>query len=245
MTRCRTWTAIFALLIVATALPLVVAPPKAEAAPLRARLVHAKLHLQRVRHHLAIARTKLHIALSVESALADSAATATEPAATATESAATATDSAAVATQTLTPQAAAQDVSAWRTRVVRWRVLTKRSQRQVARLARAYRLQRSLAIWERQGNWSPIIRVAAAKYHVSAAGIYRMMMRESGGDRYAGSQHAFKGLFQYYPGTWSASWNPWRGDSIYDGSSQIFATCYAVHKGYGPSMWTSTYAYAF
>ena len=43
----------------------------------------------------------------------------------------------------------------------------------------------------------PIIEVAAAKYHVSAAGMYRMMMRESGGQRFAGSSSAFKGLFQY------------------------------------------------
>ena len=69
--------------------------------------------------------------------------------------------------------------------------------------------------------------------------MYRMMMRESGGRRYAGS--TFKGLFQYHPGTWTASWNPWRHDSIYDGSSQIFATAYAVHRGWGPRMWPNTY----
>ena len=87
-----------------------------------------------------------------------------------------------------------------------------------------------------------IIKVAAAKYHVSANGMYRMMMRESGGQRYAGSSSAVKGLFQYWTGSWSASWNPWRGDSIYDGSSQIFATAYAISKGMGPQMWTTTFA---
>ena len=110
------------------------------------------------------------------------------------------------------------------------------------RLARQYRRQQQLAAWERSGTWRPIIEIAAAKYHVSAGGIYRMMMRESGGHRFAGSSSAFKGLFQYHAGTWTASWNPWRGDSIYDGSSQIFATCYAVSRGMGHSMWTTTFA---
>ena len=112
----------------------------------------------------------------------------------------------------------------------------------VRRLARQYRQERQMASWEQHHQWMPIIEVAAAKYHVKADGMYRMMMRESGGQQYAGSSTSFKGLFQYYTGTWAASWNPWRGDSIYDGSSQIFATAYAIHRGMGPSMWTTTFA---
>ncbi len=112
----------------------------------------------------------------------------------------------------------------------------------VRRLARQYRFARTMVAWERSGKWMPIIEVAAARYHVKADGIYRMMMRESGGQRFAGSSTSYKGLFQYWTGTWSASWNPWRHDSIYDGSSQIFATCYAVSKGMGPQMWTTTFA---
>jgi hypothetical protein len=88
----------------------------------------------------------------------------------------------------------------------------------------------------------PIIKVAAARYHVKADGMYRMMMRESGGRRFAGADSPYKGLFQYWTGTWSASWNPYRRDSIYDGSSQIFATACAIHKGMGPQMWTTTFA---
>ena len=110
------------------------------------------------------------------------------------------------------------------------------------RLARQYRFRLRMAEWERRGEWMPIIRVAAARYHVSAAGMYRMMMRESGGRRYAGSGSAFKGLFQYCTGTWAASWNPYRHDSIYDGSSQIFATAYAISRGMGRQMWTTTFA---
>ena len=89
-----------------------------------------------------------------------------------------------------------------------------------------------MATWERRGKWMPIIEIAAAKYHVKADGMYRMMMRESGGQRYAGASCAFKGLFQYWTGTWAASWNPWRHDSIYDGSSQIFATAYAITRAW-------------
>ena len=111
----------------------------------------------------------------------------------------------------------------------------------VRKLGAQYRLQVQMAAWERQGRWMPIMRIAAARYHVSAPGMYRMMMRESGGQRCAGSSTPYKGLFQYHTGTWAASWNPWRHDSIYDGSSQVFATALAIHRGMGASMWTTTY----
>ena len=115
-------------------------------------------------------------------------------------------------------------------------------QTRVRRIARQVREQLQIADWEQHAKWMPIIKIAAAKYHVKADGMYRMMMRESGGRRFAGANSAFKGLFQYWTGTWAASWNPWRHDSIYDGSSQIFATAYAIHKGMGPQMWTTTFA---
>ena len=88
----------------------------------------------------------------------------------------------------------------------------------------------------------PIIKIAAAKYDVKADGVFRIMMRESGGDARAGAGSQFKGLFQYWTETWKNEWNPWRKDSIYDGTSQIFATAYAIHKGMGPQMWTTTFA---
>ena len=115
-------------------------------------------------------------------------------------------------------------------------------QKRVRRIARQVRQQLQMADWERHAKWMPIIDIAAREYHVKADGIYRMMMRESGGRRYAGADSAFKGLFQYWTDTWAASWNPWRHDSIYDGSSQIFATAYAIHKGMGAQMWTTTWA---
>ena len=114
--------------------------------------------------------------------------------------------------------------------------------KRVHRLAMRFRAEKQMAGWERRGKWMPIIAIAAARYHVKADGMYRMMMRESGGQRFAGSNTSFKGLFQYYTGTWASGWNPYRHDNIYDGSSQIFATAYALSRGMGPSMWTTTYA---
>lgn len=107
------------------------------------------------------------------------------------------------------------------------------------------RIQRrkQIAEWNRRGQWWPLLKIAGKRYGVNPSGLHRMMMIESGGQRYAGS--AFKGLFQYYPGTWRAGWNPWRNQSIYDGWAQIQATAYAVHKGMGPAHWTTTYRAAF
>jgi hypothetical protein len=129
-----------------------------------------------------------------------------------------------------------------RARVVKARRAVRIWRHRVQRLARQYRFKLRMAEWERRGEWMPIIKVAAAKYDVKADGMYRMMMRESGGQRYAGASSAFKGLFQYCTSTWTASWNPRRSESIYDGSSQIFASAYAISKGMGPQMWTTTFA---
>ena len=114
--------------------------------------------------------------------------------------------------------------------------------RKVERLAAAVQQEDDIDAWEERGEWMPIIKIAADKYDVKADGIYRIMMRESGGDPRAGAGSQFKGLFQYWTGTWKNDWNPWRDESIYDGSSQILATAYAIHEGMGPQMWTTTFA---
>ena len=128
------------------------------------------------------------------------------------------------------------------TKVANARKAVRVWQRRVRRIARRVRQQLQVAEWERHAKWRPIIEIAARTYHVNAGGIYRMMMCESEGRRFAGADSAFKDLFQHWTGTWAASWNPWRHDSIYDGSSQIFATAHAIHKGMGPQMWTTTFA---
>ena len=110
-------------------------------------------------------------------------------------------------------------------------------------LADKLKLRLMIACWNRAGEWKPLIAIAAARYHVSADGLYRLMQYESGGNRYAGG--TYKGLFQYYPGTWRGAWNPWRDLGIYNGWAQIRATASAIDRGMGPSQWPNTYWRAF
>jgi hypothetical protein len=70
------------------------------------------------------------------------------------------------------------------------------------------------------------------------------MEAESGGSATVSNGTDY-GLFQYSPGTWKGSWNPWHAASIVDGSAQIKATALAIHLGYGPAWWPTTYSYAF
>jgi peptidoglycan hydrolase CwlO-like protein len=95
-----------------------------------------------------------------------------------------------------------------------------------------------------QGSWWPAIQAAAKAKGISARGLYRLMMVESGGVATITNGVNY-GLFQYSPGTWHGGWNPWRGRPITDGAAQIKATALAIHLGYGPSWWPSTYPYAF
>jgi hypothetical protein len=219
--------AIIAFLIVATALTtalttVVITPDAQASTPLRGKLRVAQRSLRQANDRLKAA----------EAALAAAQAGITESVAL-------------LAGQDLAPpQAAAApaSVAQLKAKVAKARKAVRIWQQRVQRIARQVRQQVQMADWERHAEWMPIIKVAAAKYHVKADGMYRMMMRESGGRRYAGSSSPYKGLFQYWTGTWAASWNPWRHDSIYDGSSQIFATAYAIHKGMGAQMWTTTWA---
>jgi hypothetical protein len=219
--------AIIAFLIVATALATalataVITPDAHASTPLRGKLRVAKRALRQANDRLKAAEAALAAA---QIGITDSVAL--------------------LAGQDLAqPLAAAEptSVAQLKARVAKARKAVRVWQQRVQRIARQVRRQLQMADWERRAKWMPIIKVAAAKYHVKADGIYRMMMRESGGRRYAGASSSFKGLFQYHTGTWAASWNPWRHDSIYDGSSQIFATAYAIHKGMGAQMWTTTWA---
>jgi hypothetical protein len=234
--RRKSWTAILAVLIVTialtTATTVTIAPVADAATPLSGKLRIAKRALRQAHERLEAA----------EAALAAALAGATDS--SATDSATT--DSAA----TLSGQASALPVTAAETptvdelkaKVAKASRAVRVWHRRVQRIARRVREQLRIAEWERHAKWMPIIEIAARKYHVKADGMYRMMMRESGGRRYAGADSAFKGLFQYWTGAWAASWNPWRHDSIYDGSSQIFATAYAIHKGWGAQFWTTTWA---
>lgn len=95
--------------------------------------------------------------------------------------------------------------------------------------------------------WWPLIKQAADANGISAAGLYRLMMVESGGNAaiVGGAGHKFCGLFQYWPPLWKGSWNPWRGRSIFDGAAQIKATALAIRLGHGPQWWAPSYQWAF
>ena len=95
------------------------------------------------------------------------------------------------------------------------------------------------------GPWWSLIQSAAASNGVSARGIYRLMMVESGGSATVVGPGGYYGLFQYSPATWSGSWNPWRSARINDGSAQINATALAIGQGYGHAWWDPSYTWAF
>jgi len=221
--RRKSWIAILAFLIVATALTTAITTPDADAStPLRGKLRVAKRELRQAHDRLEAAEATLAAALAGT----------TDPVGTLSGQASALPETAATLTS----------VDQLKAKVAKARKAVRVWQKRVRRIARRVREQWQIADWERHAKWMPIIEIAARKYHVKADGMYRMMMRESGGRRFAGADSAFKGLFQYWTGTWAASWNPWRHSSIYDGSSQIFATAYAIHRGMGPQMWTTTFA---
>jgi hypothetical protein len=97
------------------------------------------------------------------------------------------------------------------------------------------------------GGWWPLISDAAKANGISAEGLYRLMLIESGGNEsiVGGAGGRFCGLFQYWPGTWKASWNPWRDCSIFSGAAQIKATALAIKMGKGPYWWNPSYQWAF
>lgn len=62
--------------------------------------------------------------------------------------------------------------------------------------------------------------------------MYRVMMCESSGNRYASGWRArYLGLYQYAPSTWRGIWNPYRNYSMWDARAQIFATAKAWSIG--------------
>ena len=95
-----------------------------------------------------------------------------------------------------------------------------------------------------QGQWWPLIQQAAGANGVSARGMYRLMMIESGGYPSIVGPGGYYGLFQYAPVTWRGSWNPYRSSAITDGAAQIRATALALGMGHG-AWWEPSYSWAF
>ena len=96
-----------------------------------------------------------------------------------------------------------------------------------------------------QGQWWPLIQQAAGANGVSARGMYRLMMIESGGYPSIVGLGGYCGLFQYRPVTWKGSWNPYRSAGITDGAAQIRATARALKMGHGHAWWDPSYSWAF
>ena len=119
----------------------------------------------------------------------------------------------------------------------RWTVKVDRLQQRVRQLVRIER-------WNRRSQWKPLIAIAARKYGVGRAGLYHMMMLESGGQRTADSG-PYHGLFQFMDREWAAGWNEWRAHNIYDGWSQIQLAAKAISRGMGPGVWPLTYRMSF
>jgi len=150
----------------------------------------------------------------------------------------------ALATRLLADAVVSDDeISALQTRVSLTKTLAHRWAVKARRLAKRVHRRRQIATWARQHDWRPLIEIAGRKYGVSPAGLYRMMMFESGGRPAVGT--TYKGLFQYAPSTWARHWNPWHQESIFNGWAQIRATALALSKGMGPSQWPNTYPMAF
>jgi soluble lytic murein transglycosylase-like protein len=81
---------------------------------------------------------------------------------------------------------------------------------------------------ERFGTWGPDLVAAAAMYGQDPAALYRVMICESGGNAYA-DNGVCKGLFQFNPGTFAGT--PYGGDSIFDGTAQIYAAAWMWSQG--------------
>ncbi len=225
-------TAIAASLLLAVTLSTGLAAAKADAAtPLRAKLQTAQRELKRANQRLAAAQQALDEALALQA----------EPVPDgATEGPTSAVRSSGALRSARVAEPA--DIKALRTRVTQARKQVSQWKKRVSVLTAQVQEEEQIEAWENEHDWMPIMEIAAARYHVKADGMYRMMMRESGGNPRAGASGQFRGLFQYWTGTWKNTWNPYRDQSIFDGSSQIFATAYAIHKGMGPQMWTTTFA---
>ena len=225
-------TAIAASLLLAVTFTTGLAASRADAAtPLRAKLETAQRELKRANQRLTAARQALDEALAAQvTPVVDG--TTEDPGSAVRLSTARGSE----------PVAEPTDIDALRARVTQARKQVTRWKKRVSTLSARVEEEKRIEAWESKRDWMPIMEIAAARYHVKADGMYRMMMRESGGDPRAGASGQFRGLFQYWTGTWKNSWNPYRDQSIFDGSSQIFATAYAIHKGMGPQMWTTTFA---
>jgi hypothetical protein len=244
--RCKTVLSLFILLTVVSTTILAFSGSEAQAATLQARLKVARQALSVAKVRLTKAQADLAALLAAGQPVTTAGTTAaTSP----TPTPAPSTSATADPAPSATPSPAAIDpvlLAALQAAIDNAHHKVKVYAALVTRLAKAVRVENTLTRWEQTGNWYPLVRYLAAPYHVNAASLYRMLMLESGGRKFArGGGGRFVGLFQYYPGTWRGSWNPWRTASIFSARAQIRATAVAIRHGFGPRWWPHTYRMAF
>ena len=236
--RLRTLITIIALTVVAAGIAAAPAMAKEPSIPkLKQQLRHAKQQRERARDRAQAASRDLAGALALQASAGGGS---TGPAIAPPPVTMDQTLAAALLADGVVT---ADEVAAAQRRATKAKRLARRWTAKVRLLEKNLRTLRQIAEWNRRGTWKPLITIACKKYGISAAGLHRMMMLESGGRRTVGGM--YKGLFQYYPSTWAGSWNPWRHESIYNGWAQIRATAYALSRGMGPSQWPNTYPMAF
>lgn len=84
-----------------------------------------------------------------------------------------------------------------------------------------------------KGKYMDLINAAGAKYGVSPAALYCLMIRESNGNARSAAAAGYKGLFQYGDGAWSnlSSKAGYKGASVFDPEAQIYTTAWAISNG--------------
>jgi soluble lytic murein transglycosylase-like protein len=267
----RRWRVLLVTTILCAALALLASSP-AQASSTLAKLRHARHDLRAAKLHLRQYRALLRAMLAAQAAADSGSGSQTTTVATPapmpdaspsplTEpSVSTTPDPSASATPSPDPSpivspspnlgvpatvaapVASLTVEELRAKIVRAKVRVHRRRHTVLRLARRLAVERATA----RGYYVPLIRDVAGRNGISPAGLYAMMILESGGRATAVSGGgAYMGLFQYSWSTWHGAWNGWRTSSIFDPAAQIRATARALRRGYGPSMWPNTYWRAF
>jgi len=235
--RLRTLTIATALTILATV--VTAAPAFGRDAPVsqvRQRLGHARLMRQRTHDRAAVAAADLAGAKELLMATGAGAAGAVTPPATMDQQLAASLLADGVVT---TGEVAAlqHELAVVRHAALRW-------DRKTHDLKHRLRELRRIAVWDRRGDWKPLIAIASQRYHVSAAGLTHMMTLESNGQRHADSG-PYHGLFQFMDREWAMSSNEWKDHSIYDGWSQIQLAAKCISRGMGPGIWPLTYRMSF
>jgi len=242
--RLRTLTIATALTILATVVTAAPALARDASVPqVRQRLGHARLMRQRICERSTAVAADLAGAEELVATTGADAAVVTPTASGACTPPAT-MDQQLAASLLSDGIVTADEVATLQHRLAAVRRAARRWDLKAHHLKHLLRELRRIAIWNRRGDWKPLIAIASQRYHVSAPGLTHMMILESNGQRHADSG-PYHGLFQFMDREWAMSSNEWKDHSIYDGWSQIQLAAKCVSRGMGPGIWPLTYRMSF